>query len=197
MRPLSFIMTIAITASLTGSPVIAFAQTSGTPSAPVAAKPETLDNMFLELRRAKSSAAAGGVAERIKERWSRSESATVDLLMQWAGEAMDRKDWPAAQDFLDQVVVLKPGFAEGWNRRATMHYLAGNLPKSMADIERTLALEPRHFGALSGMAAIFMDIGKKEQALAAYRRVLDVYPQLRDAQKQVGTLEDELTGSRI
>jgi tetratricopeptide (TPR) repeat protein len=197
MRPLSFIMTIAITASLTGSPVIAFAQTSGTPSALVAAKPETLDNMFLELRRAKSSAAAGGVAERIKERWSRSESATVDLLMQWAGEAMDRKDWPAAQDFLDQVVVLKPGFAEGWNRRATMHYLAGNLPKSMADIERTLALEPRHFGALSGMAAIFMDIGKKEQALAAYRRVLDVYPQLRDAQKQVGTLEDELTGSRI
>ncbi len=67
----------------------------------------------------------------------------------------------------------------------------------MADIERTLALEPRHFGALSGMGAIFMDIGKKEQALAAYRRVLEVYPQLRDVQQQVGILEDELTGSRI
>lgn len=197
MRPLSFLMTIAITAGLTASPVIAQAQSSVAPSAPVAAKPETLDDMFIELRRARSAAAAGGVADRIKERWARSESATVDLLMQWAGEAMDRKDWPAAQDFLDQVVVLKPAFAEGWNRRATMHYLAGNLPKSMADIERTLALEPRHFGALSGMAAIFMDIGKKEQALAAYRRVLDVYPQLRDAQQQVGTLEDELTGSRI
>jgi tetratricopeptide (TPR) repeat protein len=197
MRPLSFLMTLAIAAGLTASPVIALAQTSLAPSAPVAAKPETLDDMFLELRKARSSAAAGGVADRIKERWARSNSATVDLLMQWAGEAMDRKDWPAAQDFLDQVVVLKPGFAEGWNRRATMHYLSGNLAKSMADIERTLALEPRHFGALSGMAAIFMDIGKKEQALAAYRRVLDVYPQLREAQQQMGVLEDELTGSRI
>lgn len=197
MRPLSFLMTIAVSASLAVFPVSGFAQAPSAPKAPAVAKPETLDDMFIELRRAKSSAAAAGVAGRIKERWSRSDSATVDLLMQWAGEAMDRKEWPVAQDFLDQVVVLKPEFAEGWNRRATMHYLAGNLPKSMADIERTLALEPRHFGALSGMAAIFMDIGKKEQALAAYRRVLDVYPQLREAQQQVGVLEDELTGSRI
>lgn len=197
MRPLSFFITLAVCAGLSASPPLAHAQTSAAPGASVAAKPETLDDMFIELRKAKSSAAAGGVADRIKERWSRSGSATVDLLMQWAGEAMDRKEWPAAQDFLDQVVVLKPGFAEGWNRRATMHYLAGNLPKSMADIERTLALEPRHFGALSGMAAIFMDVGKKEQALAAYRRVLEVYPQLRDVQRQVGILEDELTGSRI
>jgi tetratricopeptide (TPR) repeat protein len=197
MRPLSFFMTIVVAAGLTAAPGHVSAQTSVAPSAPAVAKPQTLDDMFIELRKAKSAAAAGGVADRIKERWTRSDSATVDLLMQWAGEAMDRKEWPAAQDFLDQVVVLKPGFAEGWNRRATMHYLAGNLPKSMADIERTLSLEPRHFGALSGMAAIFMDIGKKEQALAAYRRVLDVYPQLRDAQSQVGILEDELTGSRI
>ena len=197
MRPLSFLLTIAFTACLTASPGVAPAQTSIAPNAPAVARPETLDDMFVELRKAKSVAAAGGVADRIKERWTRSDSATVDLLMQWAGEAMDRKEWAAAQDFLDQVVVLKPGFAEGWNRRATLHYLAGNLPKSMADIERTLSLEPRHFGALSGMAAIFMDIGKKEQALAAYRRVLEVYPQLREAQQQVGVLEDELTGSRI
>ena len=94
-------------------------------------------------------------------------------------------------------MVLKPGFAEGWNRRATMHYLAGNLPKSMADIERTLALEPRHFGALSGMADPQKALGLYAEALAAYRRVLEVYPQLRDAQQQVGILEDELTGSRI
>lgn len=197
MRPLSFFMILAIAAGLAASPVAAPAQAQVAKGAPATTKPETLDDMFAALRKARSAAAAGGIADRIKERWTRSDSATVDLLMQWAGEAMDRKDWPAAQDFLDQVIVLKPDFAEGWNRRATMHYLAGNLPKSMSDIERTLALEPRHFGALSGMAAIFMDIGKKEQALAAYRRVLDVYPQLREAQSQVGVLEDELTGSRI
>ncbi|MGB8818738.1 MAG: tetratricopeptide repeat protein [Rhizobiaceae bacterium] len=197
MRFLPFLSALVFTTVLSGLPAFAQAQSGAQPGAQVSTKPQTLDDMFIELRRAKSEAAAGGVAERIKERWDNSGSATVDLLMQWAGEAMDRKDWAAAQDFLDQVVVLKPDFAEGWNRRATMHYLAGNFPKSMADIERTLALEPRHFGALSGMAIIFLEIGKKEPALAAYKRVLEIYPQMREAQKQVGDLEDELTGSRI
>lgn len=197
MRLLLFLVPAVLTGLLSGAPQLAYAQSAAQPGAKVSTKPQTLDDMFIELRRAKSEAAAGGVAERIKERWDKSGSATVDLLMQWAGEAMDRKDWAATQDFLDQVVVLKPDFAEGWNRRATMHYLAGNFPKSMADIERTLALEPRHFGALAGMAIIFLEIGKKEPALAAYKRVLEVYPQMREAQRQVGELEDELTGSRI
>lgn len=67
--------------------------------------------------------------------------------------------------------------------------------KSMADIERTLALEPRHFGALSGMAQIFEAIGRKKLALEAYERVLDIYPMMRSAQKKVMDLSSELAGS--
>ena len=166
----------------------------------ISAKPDkaaALDLMFVELRHAKNEALAADVAERIKNEWNQSGSATVDLLMQWASEAMDKKDFPTALDFLDQAIVLKPDFAEGWNRRATAHFLAGNYSKSMTDIERTLALEPRHFGALSGMGMIFLDLGKKELALSALRKALDVYPQLRDTQKQVGELEEQLAGSRI
>jgi tetratricopeptide (TPR) repeat protein len=160
-------------------------------------KAAALDAMFAELRRAKNDQLANDIANRIKLEWNQSGSATIDLLMQWASEAMDRKDFPAALDFLDQVVVLKPDFAEGWNRRATLHFLTGNFSKSMVDIERTLALEPRHFGALAGMGMIFLDLGKKEPALSAYRRALEVYPQMRDIQKQVGDLEEQLAGSRI
>ncbi len=162
-----------------------------------ASKAASLDTMFAELRRAKNEALAADVAERIKYEWNQSGSATVDLLMQWASEALDKKDYPTALDFLDQAIVLKPQFAESWNRRATAHFLAGNYSKSMTDIERTLALEPRHFGALSGMGMIFLDLGKKDLALAALRKALDVYPQLRDVQKQVGELEEQLAGSRI
>ncbi len=162
-----------------------------------ASKAASLDTMFAELRRAKNEALAADVAERIKNEWNQSGSATIDLLMQWASEAMDKKDYPTALDFLDQAIVLKPQFAESWNRRATTHFLAGNYSKSMTDIERTLALEPRHFGALSGMGMIFLDLGKKDLALAAMRKALDVYPQLRDVQKQVGELEEQLAGSRI
>ena len=190
---------IAVVAAAGISPVaghVAYAGDKGTISAGVA-KAEALDVMFADLRRAKSERLAADVADRIKNEWNQSGSATIDLLMQWASEAMDKKDYPTALDFLDQAVVLKPEFAESWNRRATAHFLAGNYSKSMTDIERTLALEPRHFGALSGMGMIFIDLGKKDLALAALRKVLEVYPQLRDIQRQVGDLEEQLAGSRI
>ena len=69
--------------------------------------------------------------------------------------------------------------------------------KSMSDIERTLRLEPRHFGALGGMAQILKDTGSKQLALEAYTRVLDVYPMMRSAQSEVGELAEELAGQGI
>jgi tetratricopeptide (TPR) repeat protein len=156
-----------------------------------------LDDLFATLKRSKSEAIASDVANTIREKWTTSGSATVDLLMQWSLQAMNRGDNAAALDFLDQVVVLKPDFAEGWNRRATLHFAMNNFSKSMLDIEKTLQLEPRHFGALAGMGMIFLTLDKKEQALSAYQKALDVYPLMRDVQKTVGELEDQMAGSRI
>ncbi len=156
-----------------------------------------LDELFATLKRSKSEAIASDIANNIREEWTTSGSATVDLLMQWALQAMNRGDNGAALDFLDQVVVLKPDFAEGWNRRATLHFAMNNYSKSMLDIEKTLELEPRHFGALAGMGMIFLTLNKKEQALAAYQKALEVYPLMRDVQKTVGELEEQMAGSRI
>lgn len=166
--------------------------------APEGPKSESrLDTLFSELKKTRNEAAAQRIAGQIWAEWMKSGSATVDLLMQWSNDATKTEKWGVALDFLDQVVTLQPDYAEGWNRRATVHFLMRNYASSMADIERTLRLEPRHFGALSGLGAIMKTTGRKELALDAYERALAVYPMMRSAQKEVGEIADELTGEGI
>lgn len=156
-----------------------------------------LDQLFSELKRARHEGAAERIASRIVREWANSGSATVDLMMQWASDAADERKFDVALDFLDQVIALEPGFAEGWNQRAAVHFAMRDHRKSMSDIQRALHLEPRHFGALGGMARILERSGRNERALQAYERLLDVYPMLRSAQEEVGRLADELAGRRI
>lgn len=158
---------------------------------------QRLDKLFGDLKRERNEKAAERIAAQIFQEWNRSGSASIDLMMQWSQKAIEDEKYNVALDFLDQVVTLQPSFAEGWNRRATLHYMMKNYAKSMADIDRTLELEPRHFGAMSGLAQIMADTGRKEQALKAWQRVLDIYPMLRNAQNQVATLSEELAGEGI
>jgi tetratricopeptide (TPR) repeat protein len=160
-------------------------------------QPSRLDQLFSDLKRERNEKAAERIASQIWAAWRESGSASVDLMMQWSNEAAEKKKFDVALDFLDMVVTLRPDYAEGWNRRATVHFMMDNYAKSMADIEHTLRLEPRHFGALSGMAAILKETGRKELALQAYERTLSVYPMMRDAQSEVATLSDELAGEGI
>jgi tetratricopeptide (TPR) repeat protein len=156
-----------------------------------------LDALFLQLKRERNEGAAERIAGRIGEAWSHSGSASIDLMMGWSKTAMDSKKFDVALDFLDQVVTMRPTYAEGWNRRATVHFAMENYAKSMADINRTLELEPRHFGALAGMGQIMKNTGRKELALQAWQRVLDIYPMMRSAQAEVATLSEELAGEGI
>jgi tetratricopeptide (TPR) repeat protein len=156
-----------------------------------------LDKLFADLKRERNERAAERIANQIWVEWRKSGSASVDLILQWSNEAAETKKFDVALDFLDQVITLQPDFAEGWNRRATVHFMMDNYAKSMADIEHTLRLEPRHFGALTGLAAILKETGRKELALDAYERTLDIYPMMRDAQSEVATLSEELAGEGI
>ena len=47
---------------------------------------------------------------------------------------------------------------------------------SVADIEETLKLEPRHFGALSGLGLIYQEVEKWDAALRAFETALQVNP---------------------
>ncbi|MCJ7994062.1 hypothetical protein J5N58_05450 [Rhizobium cremeum] len=165
------------------------------------AKPETdaartIDQLLTSLKRERDPDAANRISAELMGAWNDSGSPTVNLLMQWANTAISEKRNPAALDFIDQAIVLKPDFVGAWNLRATLNYTMGNYRKSVSDINHVLALEPRHFGALAGLAAILSERGSEEMALKAWERYLDIYPADRDAQNMVSKLSEKLAGSR-
>ncbi|MEM1045526.1 MAG: tetratricopeptide repeat protein [Pseudomonadota bacterium] len=165
--------------------------------APTVHKAETLDTLFTKLKRARSKEEAKSINQAIQVRWLDSGSATVDLLMRRALKAMESKDYPLSLDILDAVVDLKPDYAEGWNKRATVHYLRQDFGRSIGDIEQALKLEPRHFGALSGLGSIFRQLGKEEDALRVFEQALTIYPRLESIQKAYSDLIDEIDGRGI
>ncbi len=191
----AFFLTFALVGAFV--PAVYAQQTGPATSTQVVAKPDRLDALFGELKRERNERAAQRIAQRIREEWNRSGSASIDLMMQWSQKAMEEQKFDIALDFLDQVVTLDPSYAEGWNRRATVHFMMQSFGKSMSDIDRTLRLEPRHFGALAGMAQIMKQRGNKQLALNAWQRVLDIYPMMRSAQNEVSTLSEELAGEGI
>lgn len=155
-----------------------------------------VDELINELKRERDPEAANRLTGEIMAAWNDSQSPTIDLLMQWATAAASEKRNAAALDFLDQAIVLNPDFVGAWNQRATLHYTMGNYRKAIADINRVLELEPRHFGALAGLAAILGERGSEAMALKAWERYLDIYPADRQAQEIVSKLSEKLAGSR-
>ena len=158
---------------------------------------ETLDELFAELARTRSPAEARLIEGRIWSEWMRSGSATVDLMMAWAARSAGSDAQGVALDYLDQVILMVPDYAEAWNRRATLHFMRGDYDLSIRDIEETLAREPRHFGALAGLGQIMVRQDRPRLARDAFARVLAVYPANRNAQEALERLEDELTGEPL
>ncbi|HYI87094.1 MAG TPA: tetratricopeptide repeat protein [Burkholderiales bacterium] len=124
--------------------------------------------------------------------WTRSGDAEIDGLMARATEEMQASRYPQAIALLDQVVQKKPEFAEGWNRRATVHYLAGDLRKSIADCDEVLKRNPLHFGALSGLGQIHLQLEEEEKALQWFRRALEANPNMLGVEMTIRSLEEKV-----
>jgi len=92
---------------------------------------------------------------------------------------------------------VAPNFSEGWNKRATVYYLMGEYEQSRADVAKTLELEPRHFGALSGLGIILQELGDDKHALEVFRRALAVHPRLERIPDLVKKLSDKIDGRDI
>jgi tetratricopeptide (TPR) repeat protein len=152
-----------------------------------------LDALFARLAR-NDSPDWLSVQNEIWAQWSRSGSPAMDLLLMRAESAMEHGRFELALRFLDDLVRLAPDFAEGWNKRATVYFLLEDYGRSVADIQRTLALEQRHFGALSGLGMILERLGDKNGAMRAYRRGLEVHPNLPGAADGVERLAPDVDG---
>jgi tetratricopeptide (TPR) repeat protein len=160
------------------------------PPPPPMTREQQLDALFAALKVAPNEAAAKNVERRISAIWLKSGSDTVDLLTKWADNAIEAKDFALALDYLDRIIALKPDFVEGWDKRANVYFMIEDYGRSLADIERVLAIEPRHFGALAGLGTIMRAIGEEEKALIAYRKALELDPYLDSVRDAIAQLRD-------
>lgn len=158
---------------------------------------QVLDTLFGQLAAAGDPEEAKAVSGAIERVWMHSGSDTADLLMGRAMAALGSGKTDASLDVLDRLVEVAPNWAEAWNKRATARFLRDDYDGSVADIDRVLRLEPRHFGALSGLATILQRSGDDKRALEVMRRVLKLNPQQPDLKKLIDRLVPEVEGRDI
>ena len=156
-----------------------------------------LDALFLQLKEAETQAAALPVEAAIWGIWSEHADGAVRSLLAQGIAQINADDLRGALATFDQLVEQAPDFAEGWNKRATVQYLLGNQQASEADIDATLALEPFHFGALSGLGLVRMAQGEYFRARSAFLAALEVYPAMLSVKQNLQALEQMLEEGAI
>ncbi len=160
-------------------------------------KDSRLDGLFDQLKSVESFSDAKSVEFSIWNIWVQSGDNAIDLLMRDGVDSMNRRDYRRALRSFDQIVIIAPEFAEGWNKRATLFYLMGEFQRSLADIEKTLALEPRHFGALAGRGLIYVELEDDAKALKAFEDALVINPFLPAARQNAEVLRKRLKDRAI
>lgn len=110
--------------------------------------------------------------------WSRSGDPEVDRLFAEGADHLAHRRLVESVQVFSHIIELKPEFAEGWNKRATALFLAGDLDASAADCDEVLKRNPSHFGALSGYGLISIQQGRLERALDYFERALALNPNM-------------------
>jgi tetratricopeptide (TPR) repeat protein len=156
---------------------------------------DRLDSLFAQLRGSNASANPQDIELQIWTLWGQSSSAMADVLLNQGAVAMGAGEFAAAEKVLNSVVSAYPDYAEAYNKRATLYFMMSRNKDSLSDIDKTLDLEPRHFGALSGRGMILRAEGKNSEALAAFRSALRFNPHMAGAKAAVlelGKLEQDI-----
>lgn len=158
---------------------------------------ERLDVLFEELGSSPGIRLSAAIEEQIWTIWSQGPTEDATRQLRRGVRAMQQGELETALSLFDGLIDQQPGFAEAWNKRATLHYIRGDITQSMADIEQTLTLEPRHFGALAGLGSIFTRLQQPAAAIRAFEQVLDIYPQSRSSQQNLERLQQQVESRAI
>ncbi|MDB5363747.1 MAG: hypothetical protein JWO51_5044 [Rhodospirillales bacterium] len=145
---------------------------------PLDTRDAVLREAFLQLRQTSSAIEADRLDQMIWQRWGDAGTRQARQLLSEASKALALGDVAPAMLLLNRAVALDPGFAEAWNRRATVLFMNGRHLQSIADIEHVLVLEPRHYGALAGLGQILLRLEEPEGALIAFEAALAINPHL-------------------
>lgn len=156
-----------------------------------------LDALFMSLKAAASDGEAEVIVAEIWQVWMRSGRPEVDRILNEGVGYMALRQLGPAHDRFTEALEAAPDFAEAWNKRATVLYLMNEHDRSLADIEKVMALEPRHFGALAGRATIHAHAGRWKEALTAFRLALAANPFLKERETVLPDLERRVEGDRL
>jgi tetratricopeptide (TPR) repeat protein len=156
-----------------------------------------LDTLFTQLKKTQDPRLAHLIQEEIWRLWMYSDEEDLNILMHQGAEALTARDFDLAMESFDAFIQLAPTRAEGWNKRATLYFQMGDFKRSIEDVKHTLALEPRHFGALSGLGLIYEALGDMPSALKAFRAALEVNPHMPNIKEKVRWILRNIEDSKI
>ena len=152
-----------------------------------------IDDAFERLASPDEVTSAKAMKE-ISEAWSKTGSASMDLLALRGKRAIGKQDWDAAEEHLTQLVNLDPDYAQGWVLRAGARLQAEKFGLALSDAAEALRVEPRHYEAMIIAAAIFFRLGRKREALGLAKQVLLINPHSGEAKAIVRETEAEIEG---
>ena len=150
---------------------------------------ERLDQLFARLHRATSEDDMQAAEQDIWALWMAADSPTAEVLLQQATKAMNEGAPEQSLNILNRLIGAYPDYTEAWNKRATLYFLMGNYQASLADIDKVLDLEPRHFGALAGKGMILQRQKKYGPALDAFKQALAINPGLESVKAAIKDLQ--------
>ena len=146
-----------------------------------------------QLGRAQSMEQANPIVEELWKEWTSAHNNEDEKALMAEGiSAMSKGNLDRAESLFTKLIEVNPYFTEAWNKRATLRFMAWDFEGSLNDVKQVLVLEPRHFGALSGLGMIYLRLGDPESALKAYENLAHIFPSNADAIQKIISLKDYL-----
>ena len=158
---------------------------------------DRLKPLFDILKSSSDDAVLAEVESTIWKIWFESGEENLDEIMEQASQAVSARQLDQAEEMYSEVIEQAPEFSEAWNRRATVRYYRKDYIGSLRDIQRTLILEPRHFGAIWGLGMILGSEQDFSGAISAFERLLEIKPNARDARPRIKLLKKALVDSAV
>ncbi|WP_296418469.1 tetratricopeptide repeat protein [Pseudooctadecabacter sp.] len=165
-------------------------------SGPLGAQTDRLDQLFEQLLEAEPQQVARIEGQIITE-FGKSGSASMDLLRKRGEDALEAAEFDVAVEHFTALIDHAPEFAEGYHGRATAFYNLGLIGPAIDDLRQTLVLQPRHLGAMTGVAVVLEELGRPEDALDIWRQLADFSPADADIAEVIDRLTTQLAGETL
>ena len=149
-----------------------------------------LNQLFIELK-VNQSNDAFIVEQEIWKLWSTHPTdLKLTARLEEGAQFVRTQQLSKAIEIFTEVIKLDQNWAEAWNKRATVFYMMGKFKQSQEDIDKVLALEARHFGALAGQGLVNIQLKNYEKAILSYQQVKEIYPSMQSPEIMIRRIEE-------